>query len=452
MRGRAAPSRTVQCGTRFADGESLTFVYYQFRIPLRVIMDTMRAELLSIGSELTQGHTMNTNASDLSRRLAELGIVCVRQTTVADDRAAIVESLKAAVARSQLVITTGGLGPTMDDLTVEAIAEATGRRLVVAPRVARTIRAFYRAHRRRMNRLALRQAAVPVGTIVLPNPVGTAPGLWLALDGSLLVALPGVPQEMRAIMERSVLPRLKTWAEGFPVMSRTIRTVGLVELSIQTALQRLSIPPSVQVGLYPHLMAVDVRLTVTGTPHAAARRILDRLEHALRRRLGPAVYGIDNERLEEVVGRALVRRHKTLAVAESCTGGLVSDRITNVPGSSRYFLLSVVAYENRMKQVFLGVSPSLLSRYGAVSAPVARAMATGVRKLAGVDFGLAITGIAGPGGGTSKKPVGLVYLALADRTQAAVKRVVFHGDRRSIKSQMAQAALDGLRRWALGLN
>jgi nicotinamide-nucleotide amidase len=334
----------------------------------------------------------------------------------------------------------------MDDVTVEAIAQATARQLVYVPRVAKQIRAFYRVHRRRLNHLALRQASVPFGAIALPNPVGTAPGLWLPLDGSLLVALPGVPQEMRAIMERSVLSRLRQRAGRFAIISRTIRTVGLVELEIQAVLRRLAIPPSVQVGLYPHLGAVDIRLTVARMSPRKARRILDALERTLRRHLRSAIYGIDEQTLEGVVGEALMRRRLTLAIAESCTGGLVSDRITNVPGSSRYFLVSVIAYDNQMKETLLGVTPSLLSRYGAVSAPVAKAMAQGVRRLGCADVGLAITGIAGPSGGSSKKPVGLVYLALADRTITLVKRCHFHGDRLAIKSQASQAALDLLRR------
>jgi len=427
----------------------------------------MHAELLAIGSELTQGHTVNTNAAYLARRLGELGIAVTRQVVVADDRTAIVESLRAALDHSDLVITTGGLGPTFDDLTVEAIADATNRPLATRPEVARAIRTFYRRHRRRLNRLALRQACLPVGALALPNPVGTAPGVWLPLDlpaprlgvqraarqagGALLVALPGVPREMQAIMEDSVLPRLRRRTGRPFIASRTIRTVGLVELQIQAVLRQLSIPAFVQVGLYPHLGAVDVRLTATGTPQQRALRTLNRLERALRRRLGSAVYGLDEQMLEGVVGEALARQHKTLAVAESCTGGLVSDRITNVPGSSRYFLLSVVVYGNRMKETLLGVASSLLARHGAVSAPVAAAMAQGVRKQADSAIGLAITGIAGPTGATPNKPVGLVYLALADRRRNAVKRCHFRGDRVAIKYQASQAALDGLRRWVLGL-
>ncbi|MBI3088424.1 MAG: nicotinamide-nucleotide amidohydrolase family protein [Candidatus Omnitrophica bacterium] len=234
------------------------------------------------------------------------------------------------------------------------------------------------------------------------------------------------------------------------ILSRTLRTVGLVELQIQQVLRRIRVPASIQVGLYPHLRAVDVRLTATARSERGARQALDRLDRSLRHRLGETVYGTDEDTLEGVAGERLARRHKTLAVAESCTGGLVSDRLTNVPGSSRYVLLTTVVYHNAMKERLLNVPATFLKRCGAVSAPAVRAMAQGVRRLAGSDLGLAITGIAGPTGGTPKKPVGLVYLALSDRRRTLVQRHRFTGDRLAIKHQAAQTALDWLRRWSLG--
>lgn len=409
----------------------------------------MQAELIAVGSELTSGQTLNTNVAYLARRLEALGIHCIRQIALPDAPAAIVEELRQALRRSALVLVTGGLGPTVDDLTLEAIAHATNRPLAFAPHVARRIRAFYRAHHRRLAQLALRQARVPSGAVALPNPLGTAPGLWLRLGTTVLVALPGVPREMRAILEGSVLPRLRRLHRMRPIVSRTIRTIGRVELQIQAALKQILIPRSVEFGLYPHLQMVDVRFTVRNRPRRAAIRLLDRLERSLRRQLGRAVYGVDQQTLEGVVGQLLARRRLTLGVAESCTGGLVLDTLTNVPGSSRYVVLGVVAYHNRMKEELLGVSPRLLARYGAVSEPVARAMAEGVRRGAKADCGLAITGIAGPSGGSVKKPVGLVYIALADGRRTAIRPYRFHGDRLSIKQQACQTALDLLRHWAL---
>lgn len=406
----------------------------------------MQATIIAVGSELTSGQTVNTNAAYLARRLQELGISCVRQLVVADEPPLIVEALREVFASTDLLILTGGLGPTFDDVTAASLAHAVDRPLRFVPQAAARVRFFYRQHHRRLNRLALRQAYLPHGAEALPNPVGTAPGIWFDGDGYTIVALPGVPREMQAIWERSVGPRLRRRMHATPIVTRTIRTIGIVELAIQGGLRRLRIPDEVQVGLYPNLMAVDVRLTVTGKSRSAAKHLLDRLEGQLRRRLGPAVYGIDDETLEGLVGGLLVKRRLTLAVAESCTGGLVSDRLTNVPGSSRYLILSVIAYHNRVKQALLGVSPEALARYGSVSSQVAGAMARGVRRCAETDVGLAITGIAGPGGGMPRKPVGLVYVAVANGRRTAVKRYQFHGDRLAVKSQAAQLALDLLRR------
>jgi nicotinamide-nucleotide amidase len=429
-------------------------------------MGRMRAELLTIGSELLGGVTVNTNAAYLSRRLAQLGCVCQRHIVVPDTREAVVTAATEALGRADLVIATGGLGPTFDDITMEALAQATGRPLRHSARAAATVRRFYTARHRRLHRAALRQARLPAGGLALRNPVGTAPGLWLALrspsrvprqrrperakrvEGPLphiLVALPGVPREMRAIFERSVAPRIRRMRRA-PVASLTLRTMGLLELEIQRRLKRMRIPPGTDVGLYPDLQAVDVRLTAADSRGGAARRGLNAFAAQLGRALGRHVYGRDDETLEDVIGHLLLRHRRTLAVAESCTGGLITDRLTNVPGSSRYFLGAVVAYHNDLKQRGLGVPATLLRRAGAVSAPIARAMARGIRRMTGASVGLAVTGIAGPSGGSARKPVGLVFVAIADAHGSGVQRFRLHGDRASIKAQAAQVALDMLRR------
>ena len=406
----------------------------------------MHAELLTVGSELTSGATLNTNAAYLARRLAERGIPCRRQVTVGDERASLTAALREALSRADLLLITGGLGPTFDDVTMETIADVTGRPLVASAAVAATIRLFYTRSHRTLQRAALRQAYLPEGGLALPNPLGTAPGLWLALADQLVIALPGVPSEMRAIMERSVLPRLKRRGGRLAIESLTLRTAGVVELSIEAILRRLRIPANVQVGLYPHLRMVDIRLTATASSHQAARRTLSRIDTALRRRLGIAIYGTGEETLEAVVGHRLVQRRQTLAVAESCTGGLVSDRLTNVPGSSRYLRGSVVAYHNDVKRRCAGVSASMLARFGAVSAQTAGEMAKGVRRVLGTDIGLSIAGIAGPTGGTTQKPVGLVHMGLSDGRRTRTQRCQLFGDRLAIKAQAAQVALDWLRR------
>lgn len=408
----------------------------------------MRAEVIAVGSELTTGRTLNTNSSELSRQLQALSIACSRQHTIADEPALIVDTIRQALSRADLVIVTGGLGPTLDDLTMAAVAEAVGSPLEFETQIARQIAAFCRRHRRRLSRLSLRQALIPKGAEALPNPVGTAPGVWMRLGRAVVVVLPGVPEEMRAIMAASVLPRLRRVARADgreAVCSRTLRTIGLVELEIQRRLAALRLPPEVALGLYPQLSTVDVRLTLRCAPASGAQRRLDRVIAAVRRRLGACVYGEEEQRLEEVVGQLLARARQTVAVAESCTGGLIADRLTDVPGSSRYMRLGVVAYHNRIKQDVLGVPADVLARYGAVSAQVARRMAVGVRALGCADLGVAVTGIAGPSGGTKQKPVGLVYVAIADRKRSVVRAMHFAGDRLAIKMQTATAALDRLR-------
>lgn len=407
----------------------------------------MQAELLTIGSELLNGATVNTNASVVARSLAEIGIPCRRQVAVEDARPRILAALEESLRRCNVLLITGGLGPTFDDCTMEAIASATGRPLVYHPHVASWIRRFYRQHHRRLQRAALRQAYLPAGGIALPNPVGTAPGLWLALPQSLLIALPGVPRELQAIMAQSVVPRLQRRRGATAIATRTVRTSGIVELAIEACLRRLRLPETVQVGLYPHLRLVDVRLTAAHASRATAHRLVQQAERRLRRALGAHVYGADGDTLEAAIGARLLRSRRTLAVAESCTGGLVMDHLTNVPGSSRYLRGGVVAYHNDLKQGLLGVPTSTLSRFGAVSAPVAKAMASGVRRAGGASLGVSITGIAGPMGGRAAKPVGLVYLGLSDGRRALACRHRFFGDRSAIKAQAAQAALDWLRRY-----
>ena len=407
----------------------------------------MRAELLTIGAELMSGSTVNTNAAELARRLSDIGISCQRHVTVGDDRQSLIAMLRESLSRCDLLVITGGLGPTFDDVTMEVLARVTNRPLRFHASIARAIRRFYTRRHRRLQRAALRQAWLPKDGRPLPNPLGTAPGLWLKTPQTLIIALPGVPREMRAIAERSVLPPLKRLSGGRVVEGVTLRTAGLVELSIEALLQHLTIPSNVQIGLYPHLRMVDVRITAVASSRAAALRARSRVERPLRRALGHHLYGTNEETLEAVIGRLLMARHRTVAVAESCTGGLVCDRLTNVSGSSRYLIAGLVAYHNDIKRDQLGVSQHLLARHGAVSAPVAGGMAQGIRRLARTDLGVAITGIAGPTGGTTRKPVGLVYLAIATPHHTFTRRCQFFGDRLSIKAQAAQTALDWLRRY-----
>lgn len=413
----------------------------------------MRAELLTIGSELTLGVTVNINAAFLGRRLAEAGIACDWQSTVSDERALLLKVMKEALSRCDLLIMTGGLGPTFDDVTVEVLAEAVGRPLQLVPAAAATIRRFYAQRHRRLQKAALRQAQLPQGAVALPNPIGTAPGVWLQTGHRLVVALPGVPSEMRAIMDNSVMPRLKKLQQSRIIFGRTLRTIGLVELEIQALLDKLVMPAHIQAGLYPSSRMVDIRLTTQAASKKQAEALLRPVEIRLRRKLGQALYGYDATTLEESIGALLLKRRLTVAIAESCTGGLVMDRLTNTPGSSAYLRGGVVAYHNDLKKRLLGVKPELLLRYGAVSAQTARAMAAGIRHETGASIGISVTGIAGPAGATSAKPVGLVYIGLSDKRKTHTpSRHLFFGDRQSIKTQAAQTALNTLRHYLLNAN
>ena len=414
---------------------------------------TMNAEIIAVGTELLLGHTVNTNAAWLSRLLAGLGIHCFHQTVVGDHPARIRAALQAARARADLVILTGGLGPTVDDVTAAAVAHVLHRPMVHHPALARAMRdRFRRRHVRRPAGNA-RQAWLPHGARPLPNALGTAPGFVVADGDGWIAALPGVPAEMEAMALRSLVPwvRARRMGRGL-VRSRTLKIAGQLESAVNVRVRRwLRMRPPVTVGIYAQPGEVHLRIMAAARTGRAAQRAIARVEAPLRARLGRDCFGADEETLESVVGRWCRQRRCTLAVAESCTGGLVTDRLTDVPGSSAYVRAGVVAYSSDVKQRWLGVPSRVLARHGAVSAPVARAMAQGVRIFAGSDLGVSVTGIAGPTGATRAKPVGVVFIALADGRRTRVQRHDFLGNRRSIKRQSSQAALDLLRRHLLAL-
>lgn len=419
----------------------------------------MRAEILTVGTELLLGYTVNTNAAYLSQRLAQCGVDCYRHQTVGDNAARLAEALRDASRRADLLLITGGLGPTVDDITVRTVAQAFHQPLRYDARLARAIAGQFRNRRLRMPAVNRRQAWVPRDAEILPNPLGTAPGLYLRLPADASVAdracchcflLPGVPSEMQAITEGSILPRLRRWQRGGTIVSRTLHVVGAPESAVDQRVARwLRLRPPVTVGIYASAGQVALRITAKAASPTAARRLIRPVERALRRGLGPLCFGADDDTLERVVGQLLVRRRATLAVAESCTGGLVMHRLTEIAGSSRYLRGGIVAYDNRVKEHVLRVSPVLLKRHGAVSRPTALAMARGARERLHATFGLSVTGIAGPSGGTVWKPVGLVYIACAGPRGTRCKTYRLIGTRRLIKWQASQAALDLLRRQLL---
>ncbi len=414
----------------------------------------MGVEILTVGTELLLGQIVDTNAAFMAQRLAEAGIDLFFKATVGDNEGRIEAALREGLHRSDAVLCTGGLGPTEDDLTRDVIAKVLGRPLRLDEGVLAHLRARFAARGIPMAENNRKQAYVPEGAEVLPNPRGTAPGLYLTTpEGKVVVAMPGVPSEMRPMLTEQVIPRLR---ERFRIVgrirSRVLRTCGASESRVDHLIGDLfRSQRNPTIGVLAHAGEIHVRLTAKGETEGEIDGLLDDLEGKLRQRIGPLIFGRDEEELEEVVGRLLRDRGLSLAVAESCSGGLVAHRITNVPGSSRYFDRGVVAYSNRAKTELLGVPPELVAAHGAVSPEVARAMAEGARRLAGADFGVGITGIAGPDGGTAEKPVGLTYIGLAwdGGSQATEHR--FLSDRAVNKVRASQMALDLLRRRLLGI-
>lgn len=409
----------------------------------------MGAEILTIGTELLLGQTIDTNAAYVAEQLAAAGIDVYWKTTVGDNEGRIGEALRQALSRSEIVIATGGLGPTEDDLTCRVIAAVLARPLVLDQTVLESIRRRFADRGLVMSKNNERQALIPEGATVLPNPRGTAPGLLIpARDGRMVVAMPGVPSEMQPMLTEQVIPRLRKRFEiSARIGSRILKTCGITESQLDEAigdLARSSLNPTI--ALLAHPGEIHIRLTVKTTSHEEGERRLDDLEARLRERLGALLYGRDGERLEEVVGRLLLDAGQTVAVAESCTGGLVCHRLTNLPGSSAYVVRGELVYSNRAKEDRLGVPQELIARHGAVSRAMAEAMASGMREAARTDLALGITGIAGPGGGSAEKPVGLTYIAIASPEGVICREWRFLGDREINKLLASQAALDMVRR------
>lgn len=413
----------------------------------------MKLEVVTIGTELLLGLTADTNAAELGRALAAAGAEVVRHVSVPDRPEAIRAAVADALERTGFVIATGGLGPTRDDMTKREVAALFGKPLELDDDVLRSLEARFRRLGRPMPAVNRTQAEVPIGATVLPNPRGTAPGLWIEEGGRVAVLLPGVPSEMRGLLVEEVLPRIVERqnqhepGKGRVVLSRTVRTTGVPESALAERVGPIEeeIAP-LTLAYLPSPDGVDLRVTAWGLPVDEAERRLAAVAERLRERAGEHWYGDDATDLAVLVLDALRARHARLAVAESCTGGLLAGRVTAVPGASDVFVGGVVAYDDHVKTHWLAVPAALLEAHGAVSEEVVRAMAEGAQRHFAVDAALAVTGIAGPSGGTPEKPVGTVWLAarLGDETRA-LKRV-FPGDRGEIRARSAQAALDLLRR------
>ena len=414
----------------------------------------MKAEILTIGDELLRGEIVDSNKSFLSDRLFSLDIETRFHVSVGDDPADMEDAFRRAAGRSDIVLVSGGLGPTRDDLTVLVLARTFGRELQLDQTSLEEIRAFFARFGREMAPNNAKQAHFPEGAEVLSNPIGTAPGCLLEESGTLFFCMPGVPRELHRMMDEQVLPRVAERLAGVPgrpvVRTALLRTFGIGESNLDEEVADLAQEEGVSLGFRTAFPDNFLRPVARGATAAEAEATLARVWAALRERLGPMVYGSDDATMEEVVGGLLREREKTLAVAESCTGGLVGERITAVPGASDYFLGGVVAYSDRMKIALLGVPEPLLLKHGAVSEPVAIAMAEGARERFGADLAVSTTGIAGPGGGTATKPVGLVYVGFSDGDGSVAQVFELPLDRSRHRMATAQIALDWVRRSLLG--
>jgi nicotinamide-nucleotide amidase len=408
----------------------------------------VRAEIVSVGTELLLGQIVDTDAAHLSRLLPEFGIDLHYRVTVGDNEARLTEALRLALRRSDIVFTIGGLGPTEDDLTKETVAKLVGDEMVLDEESAEHMRSFFASRGIRMPETNLKQAMVPRRGRKLENPLGTAPGAAFETeDGKVVIVLPGPPGEFVPMVNERVAPYLREIVgEGAGVIkSRVLRIAGLGESSVEERVKHLLRSPNPTVAPLASVGEVHLRITAKAASAAEAEEMIDEMDSKLVAELGDRVFGRDEETLEAVVVRSLIERGLTLGIAESCTGGLIANRITDVPGCSAAFLAGVVSYSNDSKRDILGVPEELLIEHGAVSEKVARAMAEGVRRVTGADVGISVTGIAGPTGGTPEKPVGLVYMALAKAAGTAVQRQQFMGSRKDIKWRTSQSALDMLR-------
>lgn len=405
------------------------------------------AVILAVGSELLGTDRLDTNSLRLAQVLEDHGVDLVGKAVVGDDEDRLTAAVEDAVSRAGLVLVTGGLGPTADDLTRPAVARALGREVFVDEDVVREIRDRFAAHGMTMPEVNRRQGQVIHGADVIPNRRGSAPGLRLTADDATLFLFPGPPHELEGMIESHLIPWLAERGDGTRGEQRVLKLASTAESTVEEWLT----PAYDEMGRHNLTVLaspgdIQVRFRARGDAETRARK-LDEMEARLRELLGEAVYGSGADAtLEGTVGELLRAAGKTVVTAESCTGGLLAERLTRVAGSSAWYLGSVVTYTNELKARLLGVSEDDLARHGAVSEPVARAMATGARELLGADYALAVTGIAGPGGGSDDKPVGTVHVALATPEDVRHYRVQFPGDRKGVRRRTAQFGLEALRR------
>ncbi|MFW6309047.1 MAG: competence/damage-inducible protein A [bacterium] len=401
----------------------------------------MKIEIISIGTEILLGDVVDTNAAYLARNLTELGYDINYMNTVGDNKSRIVNTIQRCLERADILITTGGLGPTTDDITRSAVAESMDCPLYTDDNLVKMIKDYFAERNYELTPNNLRQAQLPRGAEPLINNRGTAPGILLEKEDKVVISLPGVPREMKDIFQNQVFPYLKNLS-GETIKSRVLKFFRIGESSLETELEDIFVSQTnPTLALLADRGEVKLRITAKAESQEACEKMISRAEEKIRDRVGKYIYTTDNTNLPELVGEGLTDRGQTIALAESCTGGLIGNRITDIPGSSDYFLGGIIAYSNRIKENILGVKRESLEKYGAVSKQVAREMAVGIRKNYDSDFGLSVTGIAGPGGGTEEKPVGLVYVSVAFPGGINSYQLNLEGNRLKNKWMTSQYAL-----------
>jgi nicotinamide-nucleotide amidase len=406
----------------------------------------MKAEIIAVGSELLTPDRLDTNSLFLTDELNKLGIEVLRKTIVGDHRELLAEAFRDALDRVPVVISSGGLGPTEDDLTRETVADLLGRRLQRNEDVVGHIEARFRSFKRDMPAVNLRQAMVPEGAEVLENPRGTAPGLWIEDRGRMIALLPGPPRELKPLFIEQVLPRLRRHISGVRMFSRELRVTGLGESHVEERIRPVYTRyANVNTTILAAPGEVQIHLRAWTEDATQAEATLEEIVRSFELALGDRIFAHKGVPLEEVIAELLTTHRATIATAESCTGGLLAERLTRIPGSSNYFLGGVISYSNERKTAWTEVPSELIAAKGAVSAEVAVALANGIRRSVGSTFGVGITGIAGPGGGSEEKPVGTVHIALAAPSGTKERLVHLPGDREMIRFHASQLALDMVR-------
>jgi competence/damage-inducible protein CinA-like protein len=407
----------------------------------------MDAEIIAVGSELLTPERVDTNSLFLTGQLNGLGVEVVTKSVIGDDLNRLAGAVRQAMARSEIVILCGGLGPTEDDRTREAVAAALDRKLVFHPEIAELLEQRFALMKRKMAEVNKRQALIIEGADILPNDRGTAPGQWIEQAGAYVMLLPGPPHELKAMFVRQCLSRLGRIVPRQVIRTLVLRVAGMPESDLDQLIAPVYKPyHNPATTILAAAGDIQIHLRARGSSEAEAAALLAEVAGPIQLRLGDRLYSCDGRSLEEVIGALLRERQATLAVAESCTGGLLGERITSVPGSSAYFLGGFITYSNAMKVEWLGVPQQTIAQHGAVSQQTAEAMAQGARRRTGATYALAITGVAGPDGGTARSPVGAVYVALADGAGCQVRHRQFIGDRARIRQFATQMALDMLRR------